>query len=409
MDGFDTLIVGGGHGGAQAAIALRQLGFAGNVAIVTEEDEPPYERPPLSKEYLGGEKTFERMLIRPPGFWIERNVELRLGQRVVAVDPAAHAIELGDGSRVAYGNLIWAAGGVPHRLKCDGADLRGVHSIRSKRDVDALRVELGAAERVAIVGGGYIGLEAAAVLVKLGKSVTLIEAAERVLSRVAGPPLSRFFEAEHRAHGVDVRTEAEVDRIEGDATMATGLRLASGERIAADRVIVAIGIAAAARPLLDAGAAGADGVDVDEYCRTSLPNVFAVGDCAAHENHFAGGRRLRLESVQNANDQATTAAKAIVGRPEPYAALPWFWSNQYDLRLQTAGLWHGFDGLVVRGEPASRCFTVLYLRSGRLIAADCVNSVRDYAQARKIIAEGRKVDTSRLGDVNSALKDMIMG
>jgi len=264
MDRFDVLIVGGGHGGAQAAIALRQLGFAGSIAIVSDEDQPPYERPPLSKEYLGGEKPFERMLIRPGEFWVDRNVELRLGRRVVALDPNERAVRLADGSLIGYGDLVWAAGGTPYRLKCAGADLRGVHSIRSKRDVDALKEELGQAPSVAIVGGGYIGLEAAAVLRKAGKHVVLVEAADRVLSRVAAAPLSRFIEAEHRAQGVDLRLEAKVDLVQGDGTRATGVVLASGERIDAAVVIVAIGIAAAAGPVLCAGAAGETGVDVDD-------------------------------------------------------------------------------------------------------------------------------------------------
>jgi len=407
MERFDVIIVGGGHGGAQAAIKLRQLGFAGSLAIVSQEGEPPYERPPLSKEYLAGEKPFERMLIRPAGFWAERNIELRLGREVTVVQPEDGIIQLADDSRLAYGDLVWAAGGRPFRLKCAGGDLAGVHSIRGKADADALKAQLPDVRRVAIVGGGYIGLEAAAVLTKLGKNVVLIEAADRVLSRVAAEPLARFFEAEHRLRGVDVRTGACVELIEGEGPRATGVRLAEGESIPADLVIVAIGIAAAAEALQQAGAAGANGVDVDEYCRTSLPHIYAIGDCAAHANRFAAGRHLRLESVQNAHDQATIAAKAIVGRPEPYAAIPWFWSNQFDLKLQTAGLWHGFDELVLRGDTGTRSFTVLYLRSGRLIAADCVNAVRDYALARKVIEQGLQLETAGLADSSIAIKDMI--
>lgn len=406
MRHHDVIIVGSGHGGAQAAIALRQLGYSGSVAIVTEETDLPYERPPLSKEYLADEKPFERMLIRPPEFWAARAVELRLGSRVRAVQPDARTLELADGESLSYGDLVWAAGGYPYRLRCEGADLAGVHVIRRKSDVDALRSELPGVERIAIVGGGYVGLETAAVLSKLGKKVTLLEAADRVLSRVAAEPLSRFYEAEHRAHGVDLRTGVAVELIEGRGA-AGGVRLAGGASVPAAAVIVAIGIGAAVEPLTDAGAAGSDGVDVDEYCRTSLPNIYAVGDCARHSNRFGAGAPLRLESVQNATDQATTAAKAIAGTPEPYGAVPWFWSNQYDLKLQTAGLWRGFDELVLRGETAARSFSVLYLRSGRLIAADCVNAVRDYAQARKIIAENLPLDIAALADPTAPLKDMV--
>ena len=407
MQSFEVIIVGGGHAGAQAAIALRRLGFAGSIAIVSQEPDPPYERPPLSKEYLAGEKPFERMLIRPPEFWAERGIKLRLGRRVAALEPAAGQVLIEDGERLAYRNLIWAAGGRPYRLRCAGGDLGNVHSIRSRADVDALRAGLHQVNRIAVIGGGYIGLEAAAVLTKLGKRVTLLEAADRVLSRVTAEPLSRFYEAEHRAHGVDLRTGAVVQSIEGRNGAAVGVRLGGGETLPAELVIVAIGIGAAVEPLLAAGAAGGDGVDVDRYCRTTLPRVFAAGDGAAHCNRFAGGARIRLESVQNAHDQATTAAKAIAGQAEPYDALPWFWSNQYDLKLQTAGLWTGFDELVVRGEPASRSFSVVYLREGRLIALDCVNAVRDYAQGRKLILENARPDLGKLVDGSIPLKECL--
>lgn len=406
MRHYDVLIVGSGHGGAQAAIALRQLGFAGTIGIVSEETELPYERPPLSKEYLAGGKPFERMLIRPADFWSARAVDLRLGSRVAAIRAEARVADLADGEIIGYGNLIWAAGGYPYRLRCEGADLAGVHVIRRKADVDAIRREFPVAERVVIVGGGYVGLEAAAVLTQLGKKVTLLEAADRVLSRVAAEPLSRFYEAEHRAHGVDLRTGATVEVIDGEGA-AIGVRLKGGQSVPAQLVIVAIGIGPAVGPLIKAGAAGSDGVDVDEYCRTSLPNVYAIGDCARHSNRYAGGARLRLESVQNATDQATIAAKAIAGVAEAYAAVPWFWSNQFDLRLQTVGLWRGFDELVVRGQPTARSFAVLYLRARRVIAADCVNAARDYAQARKIIGDNLTLDTGRLTDAGTPLKDMI--
>ena len=400
MERFDVVIVGGGHGGAQAAITLRQLGYAGSVAILSKEADPPYERPPLSKEYLAGEKQFERMLIRPPAFWEERQVALRLGRRVVAVDPEAHLVGCDDGAEFGYGSLVWAAGGYPYRLNCAGDELG--HVLRSRADADRLIAALPGCERIAIVGGGYIGLEAAAVLTKLGTKVTLLEAADRVLSRVAGEPLSRFYEAEHRARGVDLRTGVAVEAID-----SSGVRLAGGELVAADAVMVAIGIGAEAGPLLDAGAAGNNGVDVDAFCRTSLAGVFAIGDCAAHENSYAGGTRIRLESVQNAHDQAVTAAKAIAGQPEPYRSIPWFWSNQYDLKLQTVGLFHGADSTVGRGDPATRSFSVVYLNQGRVIALDCVNAVRDYVQGRKLILESATPDPARLADAGVALKDLL--
>jgi 3-phenylpropionate/trans-cinnamate dioxygenase ferredoxin reductase subunit len=406
MRHFDVAIVGAGHGGAQAAIQLRQRGFAGSIGMIGAEPELPYERPPLSKEYLAGGKPFERMLIRPAAFWAEREVETVLGTRVAAVDARAKALSGEAGERFGYDKLIWAAGGTPRRLACAGADLVGVHVIRSRADVDRIRGELPRAERIAIVGGGYVGLETAAVLRGLGRNVVLVEALERLLARVAGPEISDFYAAAHRARGVDVRLGALVERIEGRDGRVAGLRLAGGGLIEADMVIVGIGIDAAVAPLLGAGAEGANGVDVDPFCRTTLPDVWAVGDCAAHENRFAGGLRIRLESVQNAHDQATVAATAIVGVPEPYAAMPWFWSNQYDLRLQSVGLSVGYDATVVRGEPEVGSFSVLYLLQGRVIALDCVNATRDYVQGRRLIAERSVVPPERLADPSVALKDL---
>jgi 3-phenylpropionate/trans-cinnamate dioxygenase ferredoxin reductase subunit len=402
---FDVAIVGAGHAGAQAAIQLRQLGFDGSIGLIGAEAEPPYERPPLSKDYLAGEKDFERMLVRPEGFWAERGVELVRGTRIDSVDPGARILTDGSGGRFGYGTLIWAAGATPRRLRCEGGDLDGVHVVRRKADVDSIRSGLGSVRRVAVVGGGYIGLETAAVLRGLGKEVVLIEALNRVLARVAGTEISSFYEAEHRARGVDLRLGAAVAAVAGEGGRVAGLRLQSGELVEAQMAIVGIGVEAAVEPLLAAGAAGANGVEVDEYCRTSLPGVYAVGDCAGHSNRFAGGLRIRVESVQNAHDQAAAAAKSIVGRPEPYDSVPWFWSNQYDLRLQTVGLSVGHDSTLVRGRPEERSFSILYLLEGRVIALDCVNSTRDYVQGRKLVLEGRRVAPERLADCSVPLKD----
>ncbi|MBM7406390.1 MULTISPECIES: FAD-dependent oxidoreductase [Sphingomonas] len=408
-DRFDILIVGAGHGGAQAAIALRQRKFAGTIAIVGEEPELPYERPPLSKEYLAGEKPFERLLIRPPAFWEERAVTMRTGRRVTAVDPAARSVACDDGTTIHYGTLIWAAGGHARSLSCTGHDLGGVHSVRSRADVDRLIHELPTTAKVVVIGGGYIGLEAAAVLSKLGKQVTVLEAQDRVLARVAGEPLSRFYEAEHRAHGVDVRLGVRVACIEERDGRAAGVRLADGEILPAEMVIVGIGIVPAVDPLLAAGAEGGNGVAVDAHCRTSLPHIYAIGDCALHANAFVDGLPIRLESVQNANDMATTAVRAILDDPAPYHAVPWFWSNQYDLKLQTVGLSAGHDALVVRGEPASRSFSLVYLREGRVVALDCVNATRDYVQGRMLVVAGTIADPAALADTGTPLKALAQG
>ena len=409
MDGYDVLIVGAGHGGAQAAVALRQLGFAGTVAVVGDEPDLPYERPPLSKDYLVGEKAFERMLIRPAAFWAERQVVMLTGTRVAGVDAAAHRVVTESGEGIDYGKLIWATGGAPRRLSCPGHDLGGVHAIRTRSDVDALLADLAEVARVVVIGGGYIGLEAAASLSKLGKQVTVLEALDRVLARVAGEPLSRFFEVEHRAHGVTVELGIGVTALEGQDGRVSGVRLADGTLIPADMVIVGIGIVAAVEPLLAAGAAGSNGVNVDDHCRTSLPDIYAIGDCAAHHNRYADGAHIRLESVQNANDQATTAARAICGQPQPYDAVPWFWSNQYELRLQTVGLSSGHDQIVVRGDMASRSFSLIYLKAGRVVALDCVNATRDYVQGKALVVGGLRIDPARLVDAEMPLKSLIAG
>ena len=407
FDKRDVVIVGAGHGGAQAAIALRQLGFAGSIAVIGNEPEFPYERPPLSKEYFAGDKAFDRILIRPAAFWAERNVVMLLSTEVTVVDAKAKRLSFANGGTLDYGTLIWATGGTPRKLTCSGHDLRGVHAVRTRADVLKMTDELPAVGQVVVIGGGYIGLEAAAVLTKFGKKVVLLEALDRVLARVAGPELSRFYEAEHRAHGVDLRTGVQVECIEEKDGRVSGVRLAGGEVVPADMAIVGIGIIPAVAPLIAAGAQGGNGVVVDEYCRTSLPDIYAIGDCAAHANGFADGATIRLESVQNANDQASTAAKAITGNLEPYKATPWFWSNQYDLKLQTVGLSIGFDQTVVRGDTATRSFSVVYLKNGRVIALDCVNAVRDYVQGRKLVETRAKIDPDLLADATRPLKELI--
>lgn len=403
---FDVVIVGAGHGGAQAAIALRQNGFTGSVALFGEEPEPPYERPPLSKEYFAGEKSFERIQIRPIAFWNERRIELLTSTRVVAVDPVHHEIATEDGRAFGYKKLVWAAGGRPRSIPVPGAELVGVHNVRTRADVDSLKTASGSANQVVVIGGGYIGLEAAAVLAKTGKNVVLLEALDRVLARVAGLELSRFFESEHRSHGVTMRLGESIAAIEG-VDHVTAVRLVDGELIDADLVIVGIGIVPAVEALMAAGANGGNGVNVDSFCRTSLPDVYAVGDCAAHANKYAGGATIRLESVQNATDQATTVAKHICGIEAPYEAVPWFWSNQYDIRLQTIGLSTGYDRTVVRGQLESRNFSVIYLKSGKIVAFDCVNAVKDYVQGKALVVGGVQADPAKLADPSIPLKSLM--
>ena len=408
MDHADICIVGAGHGGAQAAIALRQKGFEGTIALVTRELDPPYERPPLSKEYLAGEKSFERIMIRPEAFWADKGIDLQRGRTVVKIDPQAHSVTFADDTAMTYGKLVWAAGGDARRLSCEGGDLAGVHTIRDRPDIKRLKSELDdSARQVVVIGGGYIGLEAAAVLRKLGCEVTVVEALDRVLSRVAGEDLSTFYQDAHRAEGVEFRLSAKVEAIEGMDGHVTGVRLEDLEVLPADMVIVGIGIIPAIGPLIAAGAAGSNGVDVDELCRTSLEDVYAIGDCAAHASGFADGAVIRLESVQNANDMATTAVLDILGEGKPYAATPWFWSNQYDLKLQTVGISIGYDKTVLRGDPAERSFSVVYLRGGKVIALDCVNRTKDYVQGRKLVEARAHIDPAALADGAVPLKELL--
>jgi 3-phenylpropionate/trans-cinnamate dioxygenase ferredoxin reductase subunit len=403
---YEVLIVGAGHGGAQTAIALRQQGFQGSLGMIGDEACHPYERPALSKDYLTGDKSFERILLRPESFWADRSTDMLLGRHVVAVDVANRQVTCSDGERVGYHTLIWATGGKPRSLSCAGNDLSGVHTVRNRSDVDRLVAELAHTERVVVIGGGYIGLEAASGLTKLGKSVILLEALDRVLARVAGETMSRFYEAEHRAHGVEIRLGASVDCIVGEEGRVSGVRLAGGELIPAGIVIVGIGIIPAVEPLLAAGAKGGNGVAVDEFCRTSLPQIFAVGDCALHSNRYAAGAPVRLESVQNANDQAVTVARFITGAPQPYESVPWFWSNQYDLKLQTVGLSTGHDDALLRGDPAERSFSVVYLRNGVVIALDCVNAVKDYVQGRALVQKRAAPPRAALADPTMPLKSL---
>jgi len=403
MTHFDCLIVGAGHAGAETAIALRRSGFPGSIGLLGAETAPPYERPALSKEYLAGTKDFEQLLLRPAEFWVEHEVALRLGRRATAVDPVAHTVTFDDHTTIGYGILVWAAGGSPRRLGCPGHDLAGVRVLRSKADCDQLLAVLAHSRRFAVIGGGFIGLEAAAVLRQSGKQVAIIEALDRVLARVAAEPVSRFFAAEHRSHGVDLHLGSGVAEILGHNGAVRGVRLTDDTVLPADQVIVGIGIEPAIQPLVGAGAEpapGGIGVLVDDFCRTSLVDVYGVGDCAV----LRSGPGIRIESRQNATEQAHTAGKAISGDFQPLRLLPWFWSHQYDLRLQTVGLTLGYDQTVLRGDPATRSFSLVYLRDGAVIAIDCVNAPRDYLQGRRLVEAGARIEPALLADAGTPFK-----
>lgn len=408
MSNYDVIIVGTGHAGAQAAVALRQQGFTGSILMIGEELHLPYERPPLSKEYFSGEKTFERILLRPEQFWQDKKIDLKLGQRVIQIDAQSHRILTQQNYEYHYDKLIWATGGKPRRLSCEGAALEGIHYIRNREDVDRINQELDRVQKCVIIGGGYIGLEAASALRKINRDVTLVEGQSRVLARVAGSIISDFYQQYHQKKGVELYLGQGVDYLEGDQGRVHTVILANGTRIATDMVIVGIGLNPEVNVLVEAGAAFSNGIETDRRCRTSLVDIFAIGDCANHENFFADGQRIRLESVQNANDQAMIVTKEILDKGEDYAAVPWFWSNQYDLKLQTIGLSIGYDQEILRGEPDSGSFTVIYLREGKIIAIDCVNRPSDFIQGKTIIQQSIYIPIEQLSDHSQALKDMIL-
>ncbi|WP_044562888.1 NAD(P)/FAD-dependent oxidoreductase [Azospirillum sp. B4] len=401
---IDILIAGAGQAAAQLALSLRQRGHTGTIAMIGEEPYPPYERPPLSKDYLSGQRETHRLFLRKPEAWAERRIDLHLGCRVAAVSPAARRVTLADGRQLDYGWLVWATGGRPRALSCPGADLAGVHAIRGIADIDRLKGDLTAPKRIVVIGGGYIGLEAAAVLRGLGHTVTVVEMQDRLLARVTSPVVSQYFLDLHRRHGVDVRLSTGVRALRG-AGRVTGAELSDGTTVPADIVIVGIGIIPNVEPLAAAGLSCPNGVQVDAHCRTDDPHILAIGDCALHPNPYAGGL-VRVESVQNAVDQAKVAAETILGTPKAYDAMPWFWSDQYDLKLQTAGLCAGHGQVVVRGDPSRAPFTAAYLRGGRLVGLDCVGTLKDFVQGKALVTRQAVVDPARLADPAVELKTL---
>ena len=402
----DILIVGAGQGGAQVAISLRQGGCQGSITVVGEELDAPYERPPLSKDYLAGDKTADQLLLRQADFWMQNNIQLKLGKKVIRVEAQNHIAITNNGDEYHYKHLVWATGGYARILSVPGNHINGVHVIRNRSQVDLLRAALKKAKSIVVIGGGYVGLEAASILTGQGKSVTIIEAGDRVLARVAGEPISHFFEAEHRGHGVILRTGVTVSKLVGNEEHVDAVVLGNGEEISTDLVIVGIGLVPNQDVLEEAGADCSNGVEVDEYCRTSLPDVFVIGDCAYHPNIFADNQRVRLESVPNAVEQAKTVVSCILNNPKPYQALPWFWSNQYDLKLQTAGLNHGYDETVVRGDPETRRFSLIYLRKGQVVAIDAVNSIKDFIGGKKLVEKKARPKITELSNLTIPLKSL---
>lgn len=411
MDTPETLLViGAGHAGVELAFSARQQGWAGPIVLLGEEPHLPYHRPPLSKAFLCGTADADSLALRQATAFDASNIHLRLGVRVRAIDRAAHQVLLDDDTSLSYAKLALCTGGRARSLAVPGMEGTAppnLFSLRTQADALAIAGRLSAGARVVIVGAGYVGLEVAASARKLGAQVTVLETQPRVLARVTGATLSSFYESVHREAGVDVRTNASVAAIERDASgAANAVRCGNGERLPANVVIVGIGMLADTALAEAAGLRVEGGIVVDEHSVTSDPDIVAAGDCTVHDSALYG-RRVRLESVPNALEQARAAAGWLCGKPRPNHAVPWFWSDQYDLKLQMTGLADGHDTCVVRGAIAERSFCAFYLREGRLIAVDAVNRPPDFMLAKKAVAAGARPDPAALADTSMSLKDLL--
>jgi 3-phenylpropionate/trans-cinnamate dioxygenase ferredoxin reductase subunit len=395
------VVIGGGQAAAQAIQSLRQGGFAGSIALVGEEPHLPYQRPPLSKKYLAGALERERLHLRPDSFYAGRQVDVHLGVRAQELDVGSSRVRLADGQNLAFDRVVLATGSRPRRLAIPGADLRGVHHVRTIDDVDAIRADLRPGARLVIIGAGYIGLEIASVLVELGYAVTVLEAAERVLSRVMCAETARFFADYHAGRGVAIRCGSQVAELRGRDSVSAVVS-ATGESFPCEAVIVGIGIVPNTELAERAGLPCDNGIRVDACARTLEPRIVAAGDCTNQPHPFVG-RNVRLESVNNAIEQGKAAAASVLGQEQPFADVPWFWSDQYDLKLQIAGVAIDYDQVVQRGDMRTRSFATYYLRQERLIAVDAVNSPRDFMQGKKLLASGVAVPVEALADAATDL------
>jgi 3-phenylpropionate/trans-cinnamate dioxygenase ferredoxin reductase component len=402
-------IIGGGQAGAEVATLLRQNRFEGRIVLVGEEDCLPYMRPPLSKAFLAGEIGKDALIYKSSHAYEKTRVEMRLGVRVETIDRGAKTLLIKGSAPLHYDKLVIATGGRARELAVPGAGLRNVFYLRTIADVEALQPLIEAPRRLAIVGGGYIGLEAAAVAVKRKLAVTVLEGAPRVLARVAAPDLSKFYERIHREAGVDIRTRVTVSGFTaGDEEgKVGGVGCAGGQSFAADLVLIGIGLVPNVELAEQAGLAVDDGIVVDAASRTSDPNIYAIGDCAMHAHHGFLQRKIRLESVPNALEQARIAAASIMGRPIPAAAAPWFWSDQYDLKLQMAGVSDGYEELAIRGSMEVSSFIAFYLKEGRVIGADSVNRLGEFMAAKRIVGERMEIAAARLADESAPLKSLL--
>lgn len=399
------VIVGGGQAAAQACASLRQFGYEGDITLIGEEPALPYQRPPLSKAYMKGELAEERLYFKPAAWYEDQSIDTVLSVRATRIDRNTQTVELEHGGSVPYDALIVATGSRPRALPVDGADLDGVFDLRDLADVERIRPRMVAGRKLVIVGAGYIGLEAAAVARQLDLDVTVLEMEDRVLARVTSPIMSAFFAEEHTRQGSEIRTGARMASLKGKDGAVTTAVLADGTELHADIVLVGIGILPNVELAEEAGIACSNGILTDRDARTNDPRVFAAGDCAARPLvHY--GRKGRLESVHNAIEQGKLAAAAIMGKPRPVEDCPWFWSDQFDLKLQIAGLSQDYDETVLRGDPADRKFAVFYLRNGQLIAVDAINSPPEFIVSKKLIMSGAHLAPEILGDTSQSMKEI---
>jgi 3-phenylpropionate/trans-cinnamate dioxygenase ferredoxin reductase subunit len=402
------VVAGGGQAAVQAVDALRRRGFAGQLTLVGDEPWPPYQRPPLSKKYLAGSFERERLLIRPAAFFAEHAVTTHFAHRVTDIARRERHVRLDDGLVLPYDALLLATGSRPRRLIAPGSELAGVHYLRTLADADRIRAESAPKGRLVIIGGGYIGLEVAATARERGMEVTVIEMAQRVMSRVTSPEVSAFYEAEHARRGVRICCNETVRALHGDprtGRVRTVLTEGGGE-YPADLVIAGVGVAPADELAQAAGLECENGIVTDVYCRTADEAIYAAGDCANHLNRQYG-RHLRLESVDNAFEQGTTVALNLIGTATVHDKVPWFWSDQFDLKLIIVGVGHGYDTAILRGSPATRSFSVCYLRGGELVALDSINTPKDQMAARKLIGAHARPNIDKLVDPGVPLRDTV--
>jgi 3-phenylpropionate/trans-cinnamate dioxygenase ferredoxin reductase subunit len=407
-----VVVVGAGHATGELVTALRQGSYSGRIVAIGDEPHLPYQRPPLSKAYLSGEATLDSLYLRPRSLYEKAQIEFVLGTRVEEIDRKNKRVVLSDGHSIEYTNLVLNTGGRARRLDVPGAD-RAERSgnfryVRTIDDIDRLRHHMTPGLRLVIIGGGYIGLEVAALAIKRGMRVTVLEALPRVLARVTAPEISAFYERIHRAAGADIRTGVEVKGFEFDSSKeaVSGVLCGDGTRVPADAVIAGIGLIPNTELAQSAGLAVENGIVVDEYTRTSDPDIYSAGDCTNHPSALYG-RRVRLESVPNAVEQARTTAAALCGKQRPYSAVPWFWSDQYQFKLQMTGLSQGYDELVVRGSTANESFAAFYLRQGKVIAADAVNRPQEFMLAKRLVVAAAVLDPQRLADESLPLKSLL--